>query len=77
MTKEISPKKASELDYRNKANYWIEKNRLNIILKDAEHRIHIKSIDAFLKDEYKESYRLAKLAHKINQSHDVLHMGAF
>lgn len=61
-----------DLDYRKRANYLIEKNRLNITTRDIEYKHHIKSIDAFLKDNYKESYRLARLTQKMYKSHDVL-----
>lgn len=59
---------------RNKASHWIEQNKLNIISKDVEYKFHIQSIDAFLKEDFKESYRLARLANKMNKSHDVLRL---
>ena len=59
---------------REKASYWIEKNRLNIIPSDAEYKIHIKSIDAFLKEDYEASRRLGYRANQMYQSHRKLRL---
>jgi hypothetical protein len=59
---------------RNKAVYWIERNKLDIPEKSVEYNIHIQSIDAFVKEDYEKAYKLAKRANRMNKSYDVLRL---
>jgi hypothetical protein len=57
---------------RAKAEYWIKKNKLTINERDDSYPMHIKSIDSFLKDDYENSYKLAKKANRKHFSTDTL-----
>jgi hypothetical protein len=59
---------------RKKAKYWIEKNKLNIIPKDPEYKLHIQSIDAFIDEDYERSLKLSRKAFKKYKSHMTLRL---